>query len=219
MHHNVAVAIDPARLLFNGVPSLLAMAIDVLKIQPGHRVLHLGTGLGYYTAIIANCVGPTGRVLGIEVDADLAVGARSNLADRRWVEVRHGNGAEPFDETFDAILINAGVTHPLTGWMDALAPDGRIILPLTATMPAMTTIGKGPMLLMNKTGHTKWTARVVGFVAIYSALELRDDERNTLLGQALTQAPLAPITSARLESHDPSPSCWLHTPGFCLSLE
>ena len=124
---------------------LVAMAIDALALKPGDRVLHLGTGLGYYTALIAACVGPQGRVLGIEVDPDLAAAARRNLADRPWVEMRHGDGAGPLDETFDAILINAGVTHPLPAWLDALAPDGRMIVPLTATTPAMTTIGKGPL--------------------------------------------------------------------------
>ncbi len=69
VYHNVAIAIDPARVLFNGAPGLLALAIDALKLKPGDRVLHLGTGLGYYTAIMAHCVGPTGRVLGLDVDS------------------------------------------------------------------------------------------------------------------------------------------------------
>lgn len=213
VYHNVAIAIDAARMLFNGAPGLLAMAIDALTLKPGDRVLHLGTGLGYYTAIMAHCVGPTGRVLGLEVDPALAADARGHLADLPWVEVREGNGAEPLDESFDAMLINAGVTHPQAGWLDALAPGGRMVMPLTATMPAMGTIGKGLLMLIEPPA-----ARVVTFVAIYSALGLRDDDLNKALGQAMQRNPFPQIKSVRRDPHEPSAACWLHTPAACFSL-
>jgi protein-L-isoaspartate(D-aspartate) O-methyltransferase len=219
LYHNVAVAIDPGRMLFNGAPGLIAMAIDSLMLRPGDRVLHLGTGLGYYTALIASCVGPAGRVLGIEVDAGLAAGARANLADQHHVEIRQGNGAGQLGETFDAMLINAGVTHPLQSWIDALAVGGRMIVPITATMPPMTTIGKGPMVLLTRTGDpARLGARFVGFVAIYSAIGLRDDATNALVGKALAASPFAPVTSLRLDPHEAGPTCWVHGTDFCLSL-
>jgi protein-L-isoaspartate(D-aspartate) O-methyltransferase len=219
IHHNVAVAIDAGRMLFNGAPSVVAMAIDQLRLSPGERVLHLGTGLGYYTAILARCVGPSGRVLGIEVDEALARRAGDNLRDLAWAEVRQGDGRQPLDEPFDAVLVNAGVTHPLAAWLDALSPGGRLILPLTAAMgPA--PIGKGPMVLLTRTEEPRrLTARIVGFVAIYSALGLRDEATNALIAAALTKAPFAPVKSARLDSHDIGPSCWVHAPGFCVSLD
>src|SRR5262249_33596978 len=63
VQHNVVVAIDPSRQLFNGMPSALGTWIDALALQPGDRVLHVGCGLGYYTALMAHCVGESGRVL------------------------------------------------------------------------------------------------------------------------------------------------------------
>jgi protein-L-isoaspartate O-methyltransferase len=66
-----------------------------------------------------------------EVDEALAVEARRNVAPFPSIEVRHGHGSAVIDEAFDAILVNAGVTHPLDVWLDALAPGGRMILPLT----------------------------------------------------------------------------------------
>jgi protein-L-isoaspartate(D-aspartate) O-methyltransferase len=218
VYHNVAVAIDPARMLFNGAPGLLAMAIDALTLRPGDRVLHLGTGLGYYTAVMAECVGESGRVLGIEVDAAIAADARANLAGYSWVDVRQGDGSTPLGEHFDAILVNAGVTHPLPAWLEALAPAGRLMIPLTATMPAMKTIGKGPLVLITNNGSDAWPARVAGFVAIYTALGIRDDHVNTLIGQALGGAPFAPLKSFRRDTHEREPTCWLHAPAFCLSL-
>ena len=218
VYHNIAIGIDPARMLFNGAPGLVTIAIDALGLQPGERVLHLGTGLGYYTALIAHCVGETGRVLGIEADAELAARSRENLAGSAWIEVREGDGAEALDEAFDAILLSAGVTHPLPAWLDALGHGGRMIAPITATMPGMATIGKGPMVLIANNGGERWPARSTGFVAIYSAVGIRDESINGLLGQAMTRLPFAPIKSLRRDEHEREASCWMHAPGVCLSL-
>jgi protein-L-isoaspartate(D-aspartate) O-methyltransferase len=49
-------------------------------LRRGDRVIHVGCGVGYYTAIIAEVVGPSGQVIGLEIDADLAARARENLA-------------------------------------------------------------------------------------------------------------------------------------------
>jgi protein-L-isoaspartate(D-aspartate) O-methyltransferase len=219
VYHNLAIGIDPERMLFNGAPSVVASAIDALMPAPGNRVLHIGTGLGYYTALIGKCVGPAGRVLGIEVDAGLALKARANLSDMPWVEIVQGDGGGPFNESFDAILVNAGVTHPLPAWLDALTASGRMIVPVTATMGPMTTIGKGPMLLLAATSDPqRLTARIAGFVAIYSAIGLRDDALNATVGQALAKNPFAPIKSLRRDQHDKDDGCWAHLPGACLSL-
>jgi protein-L-isoaspartate(D-aspartate) O-methyltransferase len=58
LYHNVAVAIDPARMLFNGAPGLVSSVIDALGLGAGQGVLHIGAGAGYYTALIAHVVGP-----------------------------------------------------------------------------------------------------------------------------------------------------------------
>ena len=219
VYHNVAVGIDPSRMLFNGAPSVIAGAIDALSLAPGNRVLHVGAGLGYYTALMARCVGPSGRVLGVEIDPNLATGARENLRDIEWAEFRNGDASEPLDEAFDAILVNAGVTHPLSGWLDALSESGRMIVPITATFGPATTIGKGSMLLISATSdRQRFAVRPAGFVAIYSALGIRSEAVNTLIGQALSRTPFAPVKSLRRDAHDPDDTCWVHSPGVCLSL-
>ena len=72
LYHDVLVAIDPARRLNNGQPSYLAFCLDALDLREADCVLHVGCGVGYYTAIAAEVVGPGGRVIGVEIDADLA---------------------------------------------------------------------------------------------------------------------------------------------------
>ena len=220
VYHNVAIAIDSSRMLFNGAPSLLAMAIDALKLKPGSRVLHVGTGPGYYTALMARCVGPAGRVTGIEVDPSLAATARGLLSEMSWVTVQEGSAAGPFDQQFDAILVNAGVTHPLPAWLDAVAPGGRLMLPLTAAMPGMGPIGKGFLMLVERPADDSpvWPARLVTMVAIYSAVGIRDDGLNMALGQAMQKQPFVRLKSMRRDDHEPGTSCWFHVPGACFSL-
>jgi len=218
VYHNIAVAIDPDRQLFNGQPGTLGVWIDMLDLAKGARVLHVGAGLGYYSAVIAECVGPTGRVVAYEVDEELAGEAWHNLASRSWVDVRHGDASQSIGGPFDAILVNAGVTHPLDAWLDALASGGRMMLPLTATMPAMgSTLGKGLVVLVTRErvrlkpdttdegvsgdedvtpgegvtmpADAGFSARVVTVVAVYSAVAIRDPEMNDRVGNALMGGP------------------------------
>lgn len=220
VYHNIAIAIDQDRQLFNGQPGTLAVWLDALDLTPGGRVLHVGCGLGYYTAVMAHAVGSTGRVVTFEVDESLADAARRTLASCPWVEVRHGDASAALDGTFDAILVNAGVTHPLNSWLDALAPGGRLILPLTGTMPAMgPRIGKGVTWLLTRQDEATLSVRPIGVVAIYSAVGLRDDELNARVGKALMGGPMqwATVKRLRRDAHEASPSCWLHGSGWCWS--
>jgi protein-L-isoaspartate(D-aspartate) O-methyltransferase len=222
VYHNYSIGIDPARQLFNGAPGLLAFWIDALGLRSGDHVLHVGSGPGYYSAVIAGTVGPAGRVLAVEVDLQLASAARSNLAPLPGVEVRHGDGTAPEGEAFDAILVNAGTTHPHESWLAGLAPGGRLVLPLTCTMPQMGAIGKGPVVLITRpegAGATDpFDVRVVSpLVVIYSAVGLRDEGLNERLGKALMRGPFPTIRRLRCDPHDAEASCWLHRDGACLT--
>lgn len=143
VYQDVSIAIDAGRHLFNGAPGVVLHWIDALPLRAGDRVLHIGCGLGYYTALMAHVVGPGARVLAIEVDTLVARAASRNLEDASAVEVRCGDGTGLGRERFDAIVVSAGVTHVEEGWISALAPGGRMILPLTATFPQLGPLGKG----------------------------------------------------------------------------
>ena len=220
VNHNIAVAIDPSRQLFNGQPGTLAVWIDALELAPGARVLHVGAGLGYYSAVMAYCAGPGGRLLAIEADEALASEASRNLASMHGAEVRHGDATDLGGESFDAILVNAGVTHPLEAWLDALVPGGRMVVPITATMAPMGNIGKGLVFVMTKRPDGELAARVLTVVAVYSAVGIRDDSLNPYLGKALLGGPgqWASVSRLRRDQHQASSSCWLHTSRYCLAM-
>ena len=216
VYHNVVIAIDPARQLFNGAPSLLSMCIDALGLTPGARALHVGCATGYYSALMAHTVGPSGSLTSIEVDEFLAASARSNLKDMDWVDVRHGDGTDVAPDSIDAILVNAGMTHPHESWLGALRPGGRLLLPLTFTTPPMGPIGKGVMALVTRNGDA-WDARVVTMVAIYSAIDLRDDHMNDRVRDAFMRGLMPSFRRLRRDAHEPTATCWLHGDTFCFS--
>jgi protein-L-isoaspartate(D-aspartate) O-methyltransferase len=218
VYHNIAVAIDPSRHLFNGQPSTVVAWIDALALTPGAHVLHIGCGLGYYTAIIAHVVGAGGRVVAYEVDPTLAAEARANLTGMPWVDARHGDACGYLDEMFNAILVNAGATHPLGAWLDALAPGASMVLPLTGSgLPGMSaTIGKGVVWQIARR-NGDFVVRPFDLVAIYSAVAARDDAMNERLGKAMMAGPAAwrTVTRLRRDAHEATASCWLHGEGFC----
>lgn len=216
VYHNVAIAIDPSRQLFNGAPSLLGMCIDALKLEPGARVVHVGSGTGYYSALMAHTVGAQGSVTAFEIDEALATAAGSNLSDMPWVAVRHGNGTSIAADSVDAIFVNAGMTHPHESWLNALRPGGRLLVPLTFTVPAMGPIGKGVMALVTRNADT-WDARIVTMTAIYSGLELRDDRMNDQLRDTFMKGRMPSFNRMRRDQHEATESCWLHGDGFCFS--
>jgi protein-L-isoaspartate(D-aspartate) O-methyltransferase len=215
LYHNVLVAIDPDRQLNNGEPSFLALCFDALDLRAGDRVVHIGCGVGYYTAILAEVVGTGGHVTAVEVDANLAARARENLAHMTHVSVITGDAAELSEERSDVIFVNAGVTHPRAVWLDSLRTDGRLLLPLTATVDSLDHTSGG-MLKITRTlrGHA---ARFISSVAIFPCTGARDPRLNAPLASALRGDSLKDVKSLRTDSHQPEEACWLHNERFCLS--
>jgi protein-L-isoaspartate(D-aspartate) O-methyltransferase len=216
LYRNVSVAVDTSRQQFNGAPGVVASWIDAVDPRLGDRVLHVGCGPGYYTAILAACVGDSGTVTALEVDDGLAAQARRNLESHVNVRVGDGNLHQLSADAYDVALLSAGLSHPPTQLLDAMAPGGRLVVPLTATFPQMGTLGKGLVCRFERSaGSRDFSVQRLSFVMIYSAVGWRDDRMNDALGRALMRGT-AP-TRLRREPHAPSPDCWLHGEGFCLA--
>ena len=94
IYHDVLIAIDEKKHLNNGQPSGLALWINSLNIEKNEKVLHIGCGLGYYTAIMAEMVGYKGEVTGLEIDRSLAHRAEINLKTYSNVKVLGIDGSK-----------------------------------------------------------------------------------------------------------------------------
>lgn len=114
-------------------PDIVALMLDQLQAQPGERILELGAGTGYNAALIAHLVGPDGRVTTIDVDDDLAEGARARLAATGFtnVDVLTGDGALGHTEgaPYDRIIATVGAHGVPDAWLEQLAPGGRLVTP------------------------------------------------------------------------------------------
>ena len=201
------VALDESRGINNGQPSLWAFLIDQLDIAAGENVLHLGCGTGYYTAIMAELAGPTGKITAIEIDAGLAEKARAALMPWPQITVSNADGANISFEPVDLIVASAGATHPLSSWLDALKPGGRLLFPMTATR-------RGGMLLVTREAEDGFAARFlcqVGFIDFRGA---RNPDISRRLAAALGRDWGRAVRSLRRDHHAQVETCWLHERGL-----
>ncbi|HET6222109.1 MAG TPA: methyltransferase domain-containing protein [Dongiaceae bacterium] len=214
LYHNVLIALDEERRLNIGEPLLWARLFDRIGVKDGERVLQIGTGSGYYTAILAELVGSNGRVDGIEIDAPLAAQAERNLEAWPTARVRLGDASEPIDGRWDLIVAFAGATAPHGWWLDGLADGGRLLLPMTA---ANFSNRGGFMLRVDRRGGG-FAARSAGWVGFYPCAGARSPEDEAALADALGDpAGQQAVRSLRRDVHDKDDSCWLHRDGWCLS--
>ena len=103
------------------------------RAREGEHAVHIGAGVGYYTAVIARLVGNAGTVTAIEYEPDLAQRAAINLSAYPTVKVVVGDGSTAPLDPADVIYVNAGTTRPAETWLNALKDGGRLILPLTTS--------------------------------------------------------------------------------------
>jgi protein-L-isoaspartate(D-aspartate) O-methyltransferase len=216
LYVNQVVGLLTERNLNNGEPSLHAMMIESAAPKPGEHAVHIGPGVGYYTAILAELVGANGRITAIELDAGLADRAAANLAGLRHVRVLHGNGALiPFDPA-DVIYVNAGATRPAEVWLDRLNENGRLILPLTASGFPNTDFRKGAVFRITRQGQD-FLAKRISAVGIFPCEGMRDPASEAALAAAFERGRIEEV--ARLYRRDDvlDEDCWVRGKGWCLA--
>lgn len=112
-------------------PYVVAYMTQTLDIRPGERVLEVGTGSGYQTALLAEL---TNEVFSIEIVPQLAQRARATLDELGYtaVHTRLGNGRDgwPQEAPFDAIIVTAAAESVPPQLLEQLAPGGRLVMPV-----------------------------------------------------------------------------------------
>jgi len=210
LYQNAAIGLIPERRLNNGEPGSHAFWLRAASPRPGERVVHVGAGTGYYTAILAELVGAEGQVGAYEVEPELAERARQSLADRPNVAVHARSGAQGALPEADLIYVNAGATAPLPIWLDALRPGGRLIFPLTPDK------GLGGMLLVTRRENEPYAARFVSGALFFPCLGARDPEQSTRLAAAFAGGGAKEVRWLYRSASSDQPS-WLSGDGWRLS--
>ena len=136
-------------------PRVQARMVQDLTLKPTDKVLEIGTGSGYTTALLASL---SQRVVSLEIDEPIARAARQNLqqagitnADVRVADAAANSFAACAAEgPWDAILFSGSIAEVPAGLLALLAPGGRLI----------TVVGQEPMMratLVTRTGDAQYT--------------------------------------------------------------
>lgn len=128
-------------------PTTVRTMLELLDVHEGQRVLDVGSGSGWTTAILARLVGPAGRVVGVEVVPELVEDAarrleRDGLA-QATVRVADPDGlGAPEAAPFDRVLVSAMAREVPAPLLAQLVPDGLMVLPLQGRL-ARVTLAEG----------------------------------------------------------------------------
>lgn len=217
------VGIVPERRINNGEPSLHAHLIHQAAPRPGDHVVHIGTGTGYYTAILAHLAGPSGRVTGIEYEPELAARARASFAAASSVRIIQGDGTRADFDQADVIYVNAGCTRPAEIWLDRLADGGRLILPMTSNQgfgakPQEQFANAGAVFRIERRG-TDYLASWISPVAIFPCAAGRDEESERALTDAFAKGGWQQVTRLYRDREIADERCWLRGSGWCLAYD
>jgi protein-L-isoaspartate(D-aspartate) O-methyltransferase len=210
LYQNLVFALKPDKHINNGEPTLHARCIGAVAPRPGERVLQVGAGGGYYTAILATLVGAQGHVEAREVEPELITAATENLTPYRQVSVVGRSGIEPPLPESDVIYVCAGAAEPMTAWLDALAMGGRLVFPLTPGWD------RGGMLLVTRkpTGLVAPFISPAWFIPCSGAQDVVAAEK---LRAAISAGHSGDVRSLRRAPALPDETCWLAGSGWWLS--
>ena len=128
-------------------PYMVAVMSEALAARAGERILEVGTGSGYQTAILAEL---GARVVSLERIPALAARAERVLGqlgylDRVTLVVGDGTLGWPAAVPYDGIIVTAGAPHIPRPLVEQLAPDGRLVLPIgEEDVQTLVRLGRGP---------------------------------------------------------------------------
>ena len=133
----------------NSQPSTVRAMLELLDVREGDRILDVGSGSGWTTAILARLCGPTGSVLGVErVPALVEMGAANvDRAAMPWARVeaaRRGVLGAPEGGPYDRILVSAEADDLPPQLLDQLSRGGIMVIPVEGRMLRVRSTAAGP---------------------------------------------------------------------------
>lgn len=132
----------------NSQPTTVLNQITLLDVPASARVLDVGAGSGWTTAILARLVGPAGRVVGVEIDEDIAPWGADNVARHGmdWAAYhrsRPGVLGWPDEAPYDRILVSAETREVPADLVAQLGDDGVMVLVVAGVMLRLRREGDG----------------------------------------------------------------------------
>lgn len=122
----------------NSQPRTVVDMLELLDVRAGHRVLDVGAGSGWTTALLSHLAGPTGHVVGTEIEPDLVRFGNENLArlgvDARIEQALPDAFGLPPGAPYDRILVSADPGSLPDELVDQLDDDGVMVIPVAGRM-------------------------------------------------------------------------------------
>jgi len=133
----------------NSQPRTVHAMLDLLDVRPHQKVLDVGSGSGWTTALLALLVGRFGRVFGVELEPELAAWGAENLRsqDLPWASIRPADTdvlGIPDEAPFNRVLVSAAARSLPDELVEQLTDDGVMVVPVNATMTRVRRTGPDP---------------------------------------------------------------------------
>jgi protein-L-isoaspartate(D-aspartate) O-methyltransferase len=160
-----------APLSSSSQPAIMALMLEQLQLEERMRVLEVGAGTGYNAALLSLLVGPRGRVVSIDVDPDVARGARRGLrAVGSNARVVVGDGREGVADSapYDRIIVTASTRSVPIAWFEQLRTGGLLEVPLQLAQSGAQAI---PLLQKTSGGFRSTAVLAGGFMPLRAAGE------------------------------------------------
>lgn len=124
-------------------PHMVGKMVDLLELEPGDRVLEIGTGCGYHAAVVAEVVGAE-NVYSVEVSPQLAEETRSRLGDLGYgeISIRVGDGREGWaaHAPYDASYLTCAAPEIPSPILDQVRHGGYIVAPIGTTIQELVRV-------------------------------------------------------------------------------
>jgi protein-L-isoaspartate(D-aspartate) O-methyltransferase len=221
LYQDALVGIIPERSLNNGQPWLHAMMIAAAAARAGEHTVHIGAGVGYYTAILAHMVAGHGALIRWR---PRRAPRAANFAGQPNVGALQGDGAQIEFDPADVIYVNAGATRPADIWLERLNDGGRLILPLTSDKgfgenPENIPIQRRGAVFRIERLRNEFLAKWISAVAIFPCEGARDTESERALAAAFEKGGWERVTRLYRRGDVPWEQCWLKGPDWWLAYD